>query len=120
MYRKLILFAGIMHLLSCKSAEGMQEAVILQEGGTPLHVAAYIGNLGLVKALLADIETTDKKGRTPLHLAARSGQFEVVRLLLASGAHQGVKDNKERTALDYAVLNNNFEVTTLLINSLAS
>ncbi len=123
MYRKLILLAGITQLLSYKSVEGMQE-VLLQEGCTPLHIAAYNGNLAQIAQLSAYLsaykDVTDNKGRTALHLGAISGQLEAVKLLLFFGANQGIKDKKGRTPLQYAALNNNLEVVELFINSTAA
>ena len=53
-------------------------------GRTALHLAASMGNLGVVRALLdveggsSDPRRTDYQGQTPVHAAARGGHNEVV------------------------------------------
>ncbi|XP_015471944.2 ankyrin repeat domain-containing protein 1-like [Parus major] len=54
----------------------------------PLHWAAFLGHLEVLKLLVArgaDVACKDRKGYTLLHTAAASGQIEVVRHLLRLG-----------------------------------
>ena len=66
--------------------------------GTPLHVAAEYGNVGVVCVLLehgANSCAEDSERRTPLHAAAAlHGSVEVVRVLLEHGANVGAKDEQ--------------------------
>ena len=57
-------------------------------GLTPLHVAAWHGRLGIVRALLrrgAAADAVDEDGCTPIHRAAVRGHVGVAAELLASG-----------------------------------
>lgn len=57
--------------------------------GTPLHVAAEIGNLSLAKLFIenkAHVDHSNVWGITPLHVAAERGHLDVAKLLLDHGA----------------------------------
>lgn len=122
MYKKLLLLAIITQLVGYRSVEAMHEKVLLQEGCSPLHIAAATGDIAKAFELLSNLdknalETTDNKGRTPLHLAASNGQSRLVGLLLAAGANQEAMDNKKNTALYYSINHSYFEVVKLLIDA---
>lgn len=54
----------------------------------PLHWAAFLGHLEVLKLLVArgaDLGCKDRKGYGLLHTAAASGQIEVVKYLLRMG-----------------------------------
>jgi cytohesin len=77
-----------------------------EDGETPLHIAAQMGDVELVELLLEntkDVNTPDESGATPLHLAAGSGQKEVAELLLAKKADVNARDNGDQTPLHFAV-----------------
>lgn len=71
---------------------GADQAVQTRSGYTPLHEAAYRGNVAMVKLLLAhqnrDVALTARTmmGCTALHLAAQQGHSLVADLLVAAGA----------------------------------
>jgi ankyrin repeat protein len=85
-----------------------------QWGQTPLHVAAYNGNLAMICILLsfnADVNAKDKAGWTPLHKALRcwkgiycdqDKELDRIRLLLHNKANVNEKDNFGRTPLHHA------------------
>jgi len=57
---------------------------------TPLHQAAYWGNVEAGSALLkcgADIEAEDNNGATPIHFASEFGYPEMVTFLIEKGAN---------------------------------
>jgi hypothetical protein len=64
---------------------GADSNITMENGETPLHVAARVGRLRIIKLLLldgADLQKTSKEGETPLHLACLHGHFKVVKELL--------------------------------------
>lgn len=74
----------------------------------PLHVAAYHGNLELVRALLehgAQPNVLNSWGATPLHEAARSEEAnpEIAALLIKHGANVNAEDSGGGTPLHTAV-----------------
>ncbi len=76
--------------------------------GSPLRLAALLGQLDILKALLAsggDINRTDSTGEAPLHAASGfEGNQETVLFLLDHGARIDVRNTKNgRTPLHIAV-----------------
>jgi len=68
-----------------------------ENGSTPLHWAAYNGDLDLVQELLKNkylVHVKNKRGQTPLHNAAYYGCPNVIALLLANGAKVNANDKK--------------------------
>ena len=55
----------------------------LEDDNTPLHVAAYFGNLNLVTVLVDEfpvfIDAINRYGWTPLMQAAREGHYHIVK-----------------------------------------
>lgn len=62
----------------------------MQNGYTPLHIAAKKNQTSIAAALLqygAETNVLTKQGVSPLHLAAQEGHAEMASLLLGKGAH---------------------------------
>lgn len=62
----------------------------VQNGYTPLHIAAKKNQTDIALALLqygAETNVVTKQGVSPLHLAAQEGHAEMASLLLGKGAH---------------------------------
>ncbi len=84
---------------------------------TALGIAARLGELGMVRALLeagADPEYQGEYRETPLLKAARQGHLEVVRTLLEAGAEADTSDLTGRTALEFAQEGRHRDVIELL------
>ncbi|KAK2806715.1 hypothetical protein FQN50_005709 [Emmonsiellopsis sp. PD_5] len=64
---------------------------------TWLHVATGVGNLAIIKILLAkgaDVNAADKSGQTPLSRSISHGDESIVRLLLEAGGDPLVRDKE--------------------------
>eukprot|EP00696_Hemimastix_kukwesjijk_P005018 gnl/Hemi2/163_TR47_c0_g1_i1.p1 gnl/Hemi2/163_TR47_c0_g1~~gnl/Hemi2/163_TR47_c0_g1_i1.p1 ORF type:complete len:417 (+),score=48.66 gnl/Hemi2/163_TR47_c0_g1_i1:89-1339(+) len=98
---------------------GLSESGAGLSGMTPLHFAAEMGMVGVLRLLVqlgasVDARTTDSKlwsvyhsgGRTPLHSAAIKGQDQCVEALLTSGADLSAQDLDGNTAYILALWNN--------------
>ena len=71
----------------------------------PLHDAAWKGDIGQVKRLIANdahVNAKDKNGDTPLHTAALRGHTAVAKVFIAKGADVNAKDKDGDTPLDGA------------------
>jgi ankyrin repeat protein len=65
---------------------------LAQDGTTPLHLAAAVGDAGMLAALLAagaGLEAQNCEGQTPLFEAAAAGHAEAVRWLMQAHADLG-------------------------------
>jgi ankyrin repeat protein len=95
------------------------------DGFTPLHRAAFDGDVHLVWRLLAAGAAVDARsthpggctGATPLHLAVAAGSREVVDLLLSVGAHPGATDDAGYTAIHLAAERGDLPVVRLLLRA---
>jgi ankyrin repeat protein len=68
----------------------------------------------------ADPNAKSREGGTPLHSAAFTGDLEIAELLLAYGADPNATDPKSLTALDIARDRRNVEVAALLHHAVAN
>jgi len=85
---------------------------------TTLHEAATQGDIGAVKALLAEHADVNAKGRggwTPLHLAAEKGHKGIVEILLANGAGVDPVTEFGATPLIIAAVQGQTAVASVLI-----
>jgi ankyrin repeat protein len=90
------------------------------DGWTPLHLACFFGQPGVVEALIergANIlaRSSNPMQNTPLHAAAAGRSKETVRTLLEHGADVNARQEGGWTALHAASQNGDVEMVRLLI-----
>ncbi|MDR3285786.1 MAG: ankyrin repeat domain-containing protein [Holosporales bacterium] len=87
---------------------------------TPLHDAAYNGDIGEVSRLIGEnnilINSQDTQECTPLHWAA-SRHIGIVRVLLEARADKDAKDNGGGTPLHWAVYYRQTEIVQVLLEA---
>eukprot|EP00163_Fabomonas_tropica_P016530 TRINITY_DN2960_c0_g2_i3.p1 TRINITY_DN2960_c0_g2~~TRINITY_DN2960_c0_g2_i3.p1 ORF type:complete len:3332 (+),score=486.18 TRINITY_DN2960_c0_g2_i3:638-9997(+) len=106
----------LLHSTLNQSGEGLNQAD--SNDHTPLAVAARLGKLQFVKALLAAKANVNHKnalGMTALHYAASNGRANVLSALIQAGADVEVKTKAGATALSLACVNAHPECTNILI-----
>uniref|UniRef100_A0A8C8ZHL4 RING-type E3 ubiquitin transferase n=1 Tax=Prolemur simus TaxID=1328070 RepID=A0A8C8ZHL4_PROSS len=87
------------------------------QGRTALQVAAYLGQVELVRLLLqarAGVDLPDDEGNTALHYSALGNQPEAARVLLSAGCGADALNNTRSTALHVAVQRGFLEVVRVL------
>ncbi|XP_063572177.1 E3 ubiquitin-protein ligase MIB2 isoform X12 [Pongo abelii] len=87
------------------------------QGRTALQVAAYLGQVELVRLLLqarAGVDLPDDEGNTALHYAALGNQPEAARVLLNAGCRADALNSTQSTALHVAVQRGFLEVVRAL------
>jgi len=76
-------------------------------GYSGLHAAAWAGDVGEIRRLVADgvdLEATDGNGRTPLHVAAFASHDEAVAVLIELGADPNRLENDRYDILTIAAV----------------
>eukprot|EP00210_Caulerpa_lentillifera_P001113 g1074.t1 len=92
------------------------------DGQTPLHRAAVLGHVEIIRELLshdARYDIADKFGNTPLHLACQSGELDAVLSLLGHGMRHTLKlrNNDGQTPLHIAVMVGTKEIVRTLVEA---
>lgn len=88
-------------------------------GGTPLHYAAYTGQLDVVKLLIshgADINQVYNDGIVALHMAANQGHLDIVEFLIDKGADINQRTENGNTALIWAAAEHRLDVVKFLVD----
>jgi len=88
-------------------SQGVKPDVVVA-GNTPLMLAARVGDLSMVRRLLAagamiDNASVNTERRSPLMVAVTSNQPQIVAELLSHGASVTRQDHRGLTAMDHAV-----------------
>jgi len=100
--------------------EGANVPALNLHGQSPLHLAAIIDNVKVVRILInsgADIDAADPVNRIrPLHNAAKNGCPNVSEFLLKHGADMDAQTARGDTALHLAAANGHADIVSLLLN----
>ncbi|MEE2615236.1 MAG: ankyrin repeat domain-containing protein [Verrucomicrobiota bacterium] len=92
-------------------------------GSTPLHHAAWTGQIETIKWLIsnnANIDSQNNLQWTPLHWATRNGQTQSVKLLLDHNAKVDTPGNLNQTSLHLAAKHNLEKIVTILLTAKAN
>jgi RNA polymerase sigma factor (sigma-70 family) len=105
--------------LTSQIAHQDEPATGMEDGWSPLHWAASVGETSLIDLLVShgvDVNARSIwRGMTPLHLAARSGQFEAARFLMENKADVNAKDEMGGTPLHWTALADHLECAEVLL-----
>lgn len=87
-------------------------------GATPIILAADLGYIGFVRALIpfSELEKSDDEGFTALLRAAQDGRLDIVRILDAAGADLGAKTTAGDGALELAAMANAQDLLSWLLD----
>uniref|UniRef100_A0A8C8SJZ8 Ankyrin repeat domain 52 n=1 Tax=Pelusios castaneus TaxID=367368 RepID=A0A8C8SJZ8_9SAUR len=97
--------------------------ILDQERRTPLHAAAYLGDVPILELLIlsgANVNAKDTVWLTPLHRAAASRNEKALNLLLKHSADVNARDKYWQTPLHVAAANRATKCTEALIPLLSS
>ena len=100
---------GEIHVMEMLAEQGLDVNIGDDEGVTPLHNAAYCGQLESVRTLLrlggrGSMTKVAGEHGTPLHQAVAGGHKDIVSLLINEGCPIDMVDNEGHTSLHFAVV----------------
>ena len=113
---------GLRHAIQRLLNEGTSADLRDSRGRTPLFLAAMMGEVDVVKLLLArddvdiNAQTEPPYSMTPLYVAAEGSRLEVLQTLLQGGAEVNLRSWRG-TALNRAVSSGNATSTELLLDA---
>ena len=96
--------------LDAADGDGHYNALLAAIASGKVDAVAWLLTNGARANILAG-----KLAETPLHVAAFSGNLAIVRRLLEVGADVGLRDRHERTAIVQALIENHGDVVALLV-----
>ena len=91
-----------------------------ERGWTPLHTAAFRGQIASINVLIqhgAPVDALDSNERSPLMIAADEGHTEAVKQLLQSGADVNLSRRNAMCPLNQALLRNHVETVRVLLEA---
>jgi len=107
-------------ILKILEADPSQLKADLEEGMTPLHYAAYMGNETVFDYMMkrgADLHVKDRRGLTPIWFTVSGGRPAMLKKLIALGADLGVRDAEGNTLLHRATRLRNAEAVEILLET---
>ena len=99
---------------------GQPNTLALGVGRTPLHQAASVNHIAMVKLLLengASVNVKDDFDNSPLHLAIHEGHGKLAKLLIESGAYIHSRNDNGNLPVQVAAFAGLPDVITLLIDA---
>lgn len=90
---------------------------------TPLHIAALINGINLIKLFITENVTLNSRNRskqTPLHLAVSKSNVEAIEILLQAGAIIDAVDNDGGTPFSWATYLGLYKIAKLLFENNAN
>ena len=107
-------------ILKILEADAQQLKADLGEGMTPLHYAAYYGNVPVFDYSLKhglDLNAKDRRGLTPVWFTVSGRRPEMLRKLIALGADLSVKNPQGDNLLFRAILTRDAELVGILLDN---
>jgi ankyrin repeat protein len=114
------------HIVGLLLGKNADVRVTSDTGATPLVAAAGLGDVGIIKSILATltppsvraayINATDDEHRTALHVAANIGSCAVIKCLVENGASLDSVDDLGNTPLHLASLGKHVHAVKLLVD----
>jgi ankyrin repeat protein len=95
-------------------------SILLEQQYTPIHLAAYLGNLKIVRQLVEDVglppHICDANNESPLHLACKRGHLSMIRYLVEECELDALQENSQGvTPIQYALKGGYLEVVVYFI-----
>ncbi|KAM3456290.1 hypothetical protein MY3296_001887 [Beauveria thailandica] len=114
-------WGGSVEVVQLLAHHGFNVSLEDDQGNSPLHIAAELGNEAIVGFLVTQdsVQDGDMNNKpSPLHYAAMSGGFNSVRCLVDAKASKQGRDGFGWTPLHYAAGSGDLDVVRLLLSGL--
>lgn len=115
----LAVLCGDVEMVKVLAALGCDLGAANKDSLKPLDVATILGKVEVAKTLL-DLGSNMKGETTPLHWAAFSGQLAIIDLLLKKGASLDAKDKDAKTPFQWAFSNDQGKAAQRLFEAQAA
>uniref|UniRef100_A0A8C6UG00 Ankyrin repeat and sterile alpha motif domain containing 1B n=1 Tax=Neogobius melanostomus TaxID=47308 RepID=A0A8C6UG00_9GOBI len=114
-----LLLEVVLRLLQFEASTNVADS----KGCFPLHLAAWRGDVDIVRILLhhgpshCRVNQQNHERETPLHCAAQYGHSDVVLVLLQELTDPTMRNSRQETPLDLAALYGRLQVVRMLVNA---